>query len=325
MNLTQLFTTLSIPAESGAKRFNATPVEGFPHFRLAVDEVGQPVLLFDSNASGSRVRSFKLKYLELLGHVNCSVREDSVSFSATFTVITFTSPDTSLQEYFLRTAGVLVEALGPTPSATQIAESLSRFVELFRALSDMPTKSIQGLWAELLVIENCRDCATLLAYWHETPENKFDFDAGSEKIEVKSSSTFNRVHHFSSEQLNASLGVNILVASLFTKQIASGLNVMELIERIETKLQHHPDLCEKLHVITLRTLGDSLSEGMKVSFDYRLAKESLLFFAHNDIGKISASDIPLSVSDVRFRSDLADVPPIDPRTLESVGHLFQAI
>lgn len=325
MNLTQLFTTLSIPAELGAKRFNATPVKGFPHFRLAVDEVGQPVLLFDSNASGSRVRSFKLKYLELLGHVNCCVLEDSISFSAAFTVITFISPDTSLREYFLRAAGVLVETLGPTPSATQIAESLSRFVELFRALSDIPTKSIQGLWAELLVIENSKDCATMLAYWHEAPENKYDFDAGSEKIEVKSSATFSRVHHFSSEQLNAPVGVQILVASLFTKQMASGLNVIELIERIEMKLQAHPELREKLHAIMIRTLGDSFSEGMKISFDYRLAKESLLFFAHDDIGKISTSDIPLGVSEVRFISDLSNVLPTDPHKLKSSGILFNAI
>ena len=48
-----------------------------------------------------------------------------------------------------------------------------------------PRKTIQGLWAELFIIERANNPEYLIQSWHSSSEDKFDFNDGQDKIEVK--------------------------------------------------------------------------------------------------------------------------------------------
>ena len=85
-------------------------------------------------------------------------------------------------------------------------------------MTDSPTNTVNGLWSELFLIENSTNPKELINYWHNLPEEKFDFNAGKERIEVKSSSSFERKHIFSAEQLNPPSDTQVLIASVFLKQ-----------------------------------------------------------------------------------------------------------
>jgi len=54
----------------------------------------------------------------------------------------------------------------------------------------------------MVLINNAQNSQTLFNCWHSIPEEKFDFSFDKLRIEVKSSATESRTHHFSSTQLN---------------------------------------------------------------------------------------------------------------------------
>jgi hypothetical protein len=327
MNLIELYDSLAFPEKGNEKTFNAIPIPEYPSFRIAVDVEGNPVLLLSvANAvKNIALKNFRLKYLQLEQNIECKISENGKSSFQTFTVITFTSADRNLQEYFLRISETLVKTLSNKPTQQQVIESLNKFIEVFRALTDTPTNTVHGLWTELFLIENSANPKTLLNYWHNIPEEKFDFNSGEEKIEVKSNSNFERLHTFSSEQLNPPTGTQVLIASIFVRQNNSGQSIQQLVDSITTKVQYDIDLAEKLNNIVCKTLGNSLEQSIRIKFDYNLAKDSLQFYNHLDIRKIEEENIPNEVSEVRYKSNLSSLSPIDTTTLKQNGNLFSSI
>lgn len=327
MNLIELYDSLVFPEEGNEKTFNAIPIPEYPSFRIAIDVEGNPVLLLSvvNAVKNIALKNFRLKYLQLEQNIECKISENGKSSFQTFTIITFTSADRNLQEYFLRISETLVKTLSNKPTQQQVIKSLNKFVEVFRALTDTPTNTVHGLWTELFLIENSTNTKTLLNYWHNIPEEKFDFNSGEEKIEVKSNSNFERLHTFSSEQLNPPTGTQVLIASIFIRQNNAGQSIQQLVDSIATKVQHDIDLADKLNNIVCKTLGNSLEQSIRIKFDYNLAKDSLQFYNHLDISKIEEVNIPNEVSEVRYKSDLSSISPIDTTTLKQNGNLFSSI
>jgi hypothetical protein len=327
MNLIELYDSLVFPEEGNEKTFNAIPIPEYPNCRIAIGVEGVPVLLLSvaNSVKNIALKNFRLKYLQLEQNVECKISENGKNSFKTFTVVTFTSTDRNLQEYFLRISETLVKTLSSKLTQHQVIESLNKFVEVFRALTDTPTNTVHGLWTELFLIENSTNPKTLLYYWHNLPEEKFDFNSGEEKIEVKSNSSFERIHTFSSEQLNAPTGTQVLIGSIFIRQNNSGQSIQQLVDSIASKVQHDIDLADKLNNIICKTLGNSLEQSIRIKFDYNLAKDSLQFYNHLDISKIEEVNIPNEVSEVRYRSDLSSLSPIDTTTLKQNGNLFSSI
>jgi hypothetical protein len=326
MNLIALYDTLSI-SDNDSKVFNAIPIPEYPEFRIAIDFEGNALLLLSVNKriKDISLKNFRLKYLQLEQNVECKILENNTSRLQTFTIITFRSADRNLQEYFLRISETLVKAIGKNPTQQQVIDSLKRFVEVFKALTDIPTKTVNGLWAELFLIDNAKNPQKLLNYWHSIPEEKFDFNAGAEKVEVKSNSNFERKHVFSSEQLNPPANTQVLIASVFVKQHNSGINIQQLIDSISNKVGSDYTLTEKLSSIVCKTLANSLEHSIGVKFDYEIARQSLQFYRHQDIDKIEKIHIPENISEVRYKSDLTELMPISPTAIKSNGLLFDSL
>lgn len=326
MNLIELYDKLEFPEEGNEKTFNAIPVPEHPSFRIAINVEGNPVLLLSvaNGVKGNALKNFRLKYLQLEQNVECKITENGKSNFQTFTVITFTGADRNLQEYFLRISETLIKALSNKPTQQQVVDSLNKFVEVFRSLADTPTNTVHGLWTELFLIESSSNPKTLLNYWHNLPEEKFDFNSGAEKIEVKSNSNFERIHTFSSEQLNPPTGTQVLVASIFIRQHSNGQSIQQLVESIADRVQNN-DLTEKLNNIVFRTLGNSLEQSIKIKFDHNIAKDSLRFYRQQDISKIEEIHIPNEVSEVRYKSDMTEIKPIEVSSLKGNRELFESI
>ena len=326
MNLIELYDSLSFP-DGDDKVFNAIQIPEYSNFRIAVDIEGNPIILLSvlNAIKNIALKNFRLKYLQLEQNIECKISENGKSSFQTFTVITFISTDRNLREYFLRISETLIKNLSNKPTQQRVIESLNKFVEVFRALTDTPTNTVHGLWTELFVIDNSKNPQTLLNYWHNIPEEKFDFNSGQEKIEVKSNSNFERQHIFSSQQLNPPAGTQVLVASIFVRQNNAGQNIQQLVDSITSKVQCDISLTEKLNNIVCKTLGNSLEQSIKIKFDYNIARESLLFFRHQDISKIEEVHIPNTVSEVKYKSDLSSLKYFDLTTLKNKITLFGSI
>jgi hypothetical protein len=305
MNLIDLYDTLSLP-ENDNKVFNAIPIPEYPNFGIAIDFEGNAVLLLSvsKRIKDLSLKNFRLKYLQLEQNLECKIYENDSFKLQTFTVVTFRCSDRNLQEYFLRISETLVKAIGQNPTQQQVIDSLKKFVEVFKTLANSPTNTVNGLWAELFLIENSNNPKTLINYWHNQPEEKFDFNAGIERVEVKSSSNFERKHIFSAEQLNPPSDTQVLIASIFLKQHNSGSHIQYLIDSISKKIDYDIEIVDKLNSIVFRTLGSSLEHSIGIKFDYEIAKQSLQFYRHQDIDKIEEVHIPNNVSGVTYKSDL---------------------
>ena len=116
-----------------------------------------------------------------------------------------------------------------------------------------------------------------------------------------------------------------MVASIFIRQHNNGQSIQQLVQSITNKIKDDIELTEKLNNIIFRTLGNSLEQSIKIKFDYNIAKDSLRFFSQQDISKIEEVHIPDKVSEVRFKSDLTDLTPIDVRAMKRAGELFRGI
>lgn len=251
----------------------------------------------------------------------CKVSENGKFKIDNYSVIIFKSNEETLQNYFLGIAQSLLNSLSKKPTQKEVFETFKNFVEIFRSLTELPTKTIQGLWAELILIEQSKKPETLINYWHNIPEEKFDFNADIEKIEVKSSSNLERVHIFTAEQLNPTKDSQVIIASILTKQVSNGLNVLDLLNKIDNRISEI-ELKEKIYRIVSKTLGNTFEQTTKIKYDYDLAKNSLRFYRHQDISKVERVNIPERVSEVKFKSDLTFVKPILFKNLKFKTMLF---
>ena len=266
-----------------------------------------------------------LEHVRVQHDVDCLVhRPDGTEQSERFTVIFCTDSDRMMQEYFLRSVSSVVLALDNIPSRADVVQAITTMVELFRSMTQAPRKSIQGLWAELFVLAQAPDPVALIPYWHSLPEDRYDFTAGIQRVEVKSAAGRLRSHYFSLEQVRPPAGTRVLVASLFVEAAAGGTSVMELFEEIRARASGDTTLLLHLDRVLRLSLGSAWRQGGEERFDRQLAAGSLRVYDTRSIPAIDAP-LPPEVSDVHFRVDLTELETTDLASAASEGGMFAAI
>lgn len=188
--------------DSPAGRFSAQPLPGVRSCSVGKDAAGCPALLIQTEAAGPRapVGPIVLENLSVLHNGDCRMQNvDGEATTHRLSVIRCCGEDSALHEYFLRALSPVISSLPARPTREQVAEAVNTLVELFSPGVTGPAKDLQGLWAELFVIQRAADPAALLRAWHVEPEDRFDFTDDSQRIEVKTASGRARIHGFSHE------------------------------------------------------------------------------------------------------------------------------
>ena len=324
-NLSELFEALVLPLERPAGRsLSAVAIPGAESHRLAKDSSGSPCLLLRQPPGASPTPPIRLQNLLLSYGVPCVISHpDGKQEEGIFTIIKCSSVDPSLFPHFLRILSPIIATLGPNPSAAAVRRAISGLVDLFQALTTPAKKSVQGLWAELLVIRHASNPLALVTAWHGLPVERVDFLSGRQRIEVKSSSNRQRLHHFSLAQLTPPANTHLAVASVFVEPVGGGLSLGRLSDDIRAILASDPALLTRFDAIFYATLGASWSDAMEECFDLELASESLQFFDSANVPKLDGP-IPATVNDVRFTSDMSGALPVASDVLISAGGLFAA-
>jgi hypothetical protein len=329
MFLESLFDSLATPADNSSDmvRFTAVPIPGCEQHRLGKDLRGYPLLLVSvtDTVEQARPSPIVLQHLTVQHGLECRIsRPDGSVERGRFTVIRCTGADRALITYFLHVIGTVVASLSASPFDQDVSQAIDKLVELFRAMTELPRKSVQGLWAELYCMARIRQPILLLRAWHSAPEDKYDFRAGGQRVEVKSASGSIRQHFFSLEQLHPPLGTQALIASLFVERSSGGISITQLADRIRTLIADEPKLLLHLDRVIGLTLGENWRSAIEDRFDQQLAEQSLLFYNSEAIPTI-CPDLPPGVSLVRFMADLTGCAPVDVRRYREQGGLFQAL
>lgn len=313
INLKETYDSLPLPKQESAQSFSAKAIVGFEKHRIAKNHLNNPCLLIfvSKNHSNFTIQDQELYNISISHNLECIVTTESETITQNFSVIKYSGDDSDLKDFFLKSVEVLVASLGDAPSNQRIKIIVEKFIELFRSLKAPPKKTIQGLWGELFLISKSKNPHILIEGWHNRPEEKFDFSFDKLRIEVKSTSIKNRIHHFSIDQLSPTNNTQIIIASVFVQPLSGGKTIEDLLTLIVKKLSKYPESIEKLNLLTFTTLGSAINKLSNLSFDYQLAEDSLKFFDSTKVPKINAELIPLEVNNVKFTSDLTAIKDIE--------------
>ena len=328
LNLIELFQPIeSMSMHNSEDRFSTILISGYEAHRLGKDDLGRPLLLISISdvRSQNEQTPVVLEHLRVQYNLNCRVsRPDGTFEEGVFTVVRCAAEDVTLQDYFLRVMSTIIISLGDQPTQSDVAHSMSQLIELFRAMAEVPQKSVQGLWAELFLISQVHQPDILVDAWHTVPEDRYDFAMDDQRIEVKSFSGDIRLHHFSLEQLHPPEGLKALVASVSVKSSQAGVSISDLREKIQTRLGNNLDSLLHIDRVIALTLGDAWQRASDARFDERLAEESLAFYETSKIPSVNPN-LPFGVSKVHFRSDLTEVPPAKSSLHQMEGGIFEAV
>lgn len=293
-------------------KFNVLSIACMPH-KLGASIEGYPKFFVRTNSSPSNVQNVVREILSVEYNVSCQVRDNEGNTqNDDFSIITLRSLDTTLQSYFIEIFVLMLERLPSEPSRRELAVEVENLITIFSALVQPPRKKIQGLWAELLVIERSQKPETLINAWHSAPSAKYDFTSGRDKIEVKSTSAEERVHRFALDQLNPGEHSNLLIASVIVRESGpsyDGLSVKGLYQRICERVTNITSQL-KLYSVIANTIGNDIDKIDSIYFDYTGATDSLAFYDYRDVPSIVKESIPSSVSGVKFASDLSGLTDV---------------
>ena len=282
-------------------------------------------MLFRSDCSTSdRVSDINLKLFKVLFNRQCNISDSNsdVSLDGVFSIIQLNSLNPDFQKYFLEVVYLLLLRLENKPTVAVLKAEVSKLLSIFTSVKSISKEIVRGLWAELIVIKLSSNPSYLIRSWHVVPEDKFDFNDGTDKVEVKSTNGSKREHTFAIEQLNPNPGSKLLIASLFVSQTGVGKNIFDIIDDITSRISD-VDVLFKLREETTQTIGANVEEVAKMYFDENASVDSLQFFDYASIPAIRLADVPTGVSSVHFRSDLTEVSPIEHFDNDSV--LFNSL
>lgn len=310
IDITAIFDNLKSKDLQDHTTFYACPLPVFTNHRIGKSIDGKALLFLSAQTKNgyNNFPNIKLQNLSVIFNAYCNIIDEETTKEGIFTIISFLGNSTELQNYFLKLSAQIITTLGNTPSQAQIHSEIYRLIELLKALSHPPLKTVQGLFAELLIIEQANDLPTFIQAWHTEPTDIYDFTHQTQHLEVKSNAAQKRQHHFSIEQLTPPQNHSLVIASVFVEQANNGIIINQLTELIFKQLPNRRDLQNTLNLTIAKTLGSSIIDAQTLKFNYELAKHSIAFYNIQNIPKINQKNIPPQITDLRFKLDLSEVP-----------------
>lgn len=291
--------------------FNVANISDSFNHKLGCSFKGMP-MFFVECSDREKITDIKLDILSVMFNRECQitqVEEQSSEFN-TYSIIQLNSDNTELIKYFLDVIYLILRKLPSKPCVSDLRAELIKVIKLFSNPTPFSKEIVRGLWAELLVIEQSSNPDYLVASWHTAPEDKFDFNDGANKIEVKSTTNTSRSHVFALEQLYPNANSRLLIASIFVIQSGMGKSVFDIANNIQIRLSD-PLNSLKLNDIILQTIGANISQVEKMFFDYNMGVQSKEFYLSEVIPAIPVTSIPTEVTKVHFTSDLSACTPYD--------------
>ncbi len=314
--LFEQFKALTIEGE-GNREFSVLSLPNMLH-KLGVSSEGYPKFFVCTNESVSSIHNTSLEILTVEYNLPCTFVDDEVSEPHHYTVITLRSLENSLQAEFIDIVLMMLGRLESMPSKREISIEVENLISIFSAMTCPPKKQIQGLWAELLVIERSRFPETIINAWHSDPNAKYDFTMGRDKVEVKSTSGEERKHHFSLDQLNPSRNSRLLIASVIVRESGHGNGGMSVSELRDKICERVTNIDSRMHLyqVMAETIGTDMHKLEGVFYDYVEASDTLRFYDAREVPGIDRSQVMPGVTSVGFTSDLSGVIDIQDENSE---------
>lgn len=291
--------------DSSSKEY--VSVESVPfsnHHKIGISSEGYPIFFVKCDGLTKAI-NINLELISVFFSQECSIKENENNTTEIYTIVLLKTYNSDLQQYFTDVFSIILQQIESIPSERDLYREVKKVIDLFSSINKPPIKSIQGLWTELLVIEKSNNPEYLIKSWHISPSDKFDFNDGKDKIEVKSTSKSKRIHSFSIQQLNNNPSSDLLIASTFVIETGIGTSILNLRDNI-ISMTSNLNVQLRINEIIYKTMGNEYEKLGDIFFDYQLASDSLSFYKVADIPRIQSNTIPFEVSNVTFDCDLTN-------------------
>jgi hypothetical protein len=306
-NLQDIYKKLVRPNGKNDKEFKIGQINKTNHF-LGLNAAGEIGILFKSKKPNAKI--VHLTNLILEHNVSCTIiKSDGNKSVDEFTLLKCKELDQKFQQVFLKHSDDIIKKLSKEPTQKEIFEVISNLVNLFDKLSKQSKKSLIGLWGELFIINNSKNKEKLVRAWHNSNNETWDFYSDKEALEVKTTETNSRSHHFSYEQLNVGKE-NLIIASIMLRYSRQGKTVNDLMKSILSNLKDNEliikfnTLCDE--IITNKS-DDDINECI---YEYEYAQQNINFYEVGKIPRVKENLMP-GVSDVNFTSKLNNIDSIE--------------
>lgn len=317
----KIFQELRNESPRNGDSFAIASLPSIKNHKIGISQNGQPMFFIKcDNSTNSKSLDSNLEFISVQYNRQCQLINKKQKIEEdVYTIILLKTDSDYLQEYFLKIVFVLVNNIPEKPLLKDLKVEIEKLINLFTKFSKPPLKTIQGLWAELLVIEQSKDPDYLIQSWHNSASDKYDFNDGIDKVEVKSTAKSRRIHSFSLEQLIPNINSKLIVTSIFSIETGTGTNIFDLIDRIENKI-NDKNLSFRVNEMVGLTLGKDFEKSLDVFFDYQFAIDSIKHYNSDDIPSISDIHIPSNIMNIRFDCDLTYVKTVSKRKSKSRLH-----
>jgi hypothetical protein len=276
--------------------------------KIGISSDGYPLFFVKCNNLTKSI-DLNLELISVIFSQECSINEKENKSNEIYTIVLLKTLNRDLQQYFTDVFSIILQQIEPIPTEKELYREVRKVIDLFSTISKPPLKSIQGLFAELLVIEKSSNPEYLIYAWHVSPSDKYDFNDSKDKLEVKSTTKSKRIHRFSIEQLNNNPNSDLLIASTFVIETGTGKSILNLRDIIVSKISDMK-VQLRLNEIIYKTIGNEYEKLGDIFFDYQQASDSLSFYKVKDIPSVHISAIPSQVSNVTFDCDLSYVQTV---------------
>ncbi len=241
----------------------------------------------------------------------CMLNENGEVTKKRYCFIELNSNDEYITRYFARIMELMVMQLDIYPTVSTVRKEITKLINLFRKKHTISKEIVEGLWAELLVIYKGSNSSYLLRSWHVEPNDKYDFNDGVDKIEVKATRGNNRIHTFSLEQLNPNKGSELVIASVMAPESGMGKNVFDLVEMISMNISDK-ELILKLTTMVTDIIGvENIAVVEKMKFDFLFAVNSYKLFDFKDVPSISKEHVSPAISSVKFTVNMEGINELE--------------
>lgn len=277
--------------------------EGSKNHFLGINNDGHLALLLKtSNREQKKFVNFRGKNLQILFDRESAINNKGLNSFEQFTILHLLSDKRSVQNYFIEICKILISNLGESPKIIKVHKELESVKDIFLNLNKTKIKEEIGLWGELFLIYSQENKEKAISSWHLKPTDRIDFNSGKVKIEVKTTLSNERKHIFKLNQLRNHYTEKVLVCSIMTTEIESGISIRDLINKISNELNNEMKLVLLNKVSSI--LGSDLLSISYRYFDEKSAFDSLRIYESNEVPAIENDCIVSEVSNIIFTSNL---------------------
>jgi hypothetical protein len=171
---------------------------------------------------------------------------------------------------------------------------------------EVPDSTITGLVGELLVLAASKDRNLAIDFWHSNIDDKFDFSGSNFRLEVKSTVSGLRNHHFSSNQIPGNVPDKTFVVSVQVVRVETGAKLFDLISIVTDKLENTN------HQKVIEVVRKTLKVPVELLSEYQIDLDASL----KGIKLVKASNVPCpspsqGVLSMEWLADITQAPELE--------------